>query len=120
MMIIGTATLPIDAARTYIFTGDIKEMWLRDSEAQAHPLVTVMLPRFPSLLPMLVGVLRQQAEFILSDPYGSAFGRCVLCLRCQMSSVLQCESVCVCVCVCLCLSVSACLYTMMRHPIIIR
>ena len=72
---LATATLQHSEGRTYVFTGDIKEMWLRDSAAQAHPLVTLMLPRFPSLRALLIGVLLQQAEFILSDPYASAFGR---------------------------------------------
>jgi meiotically up-regulated gene 157 (Mug157) protein len=55
-----------------VFTGDIKEMWLRDSSAQVHPLVA-LVPRFPQLAPLIVGLLLQQADFLNDNKYGSAF-----------------------------------------------
>eukprot|EP00039_Didymoeca_costata_P003883 m.70311 g.70311 ORF g.70311 m.70311 type:complete len:807 (-) comp12122_c0_seq2:14-2434(-) len=69
---LNTATIQLSDNFTFVYTGDIKEMWLRDSAAQMHPM-TLIVNEFTDLYPVLIGVARQQAVFLLGDPYGSAF-----------------------------------------------
>lgn len=58
--------------RTFVYTGDIHAMWLRDSGAQVWPYV-----RFANedehLRQMLEGVIRCQFSLICIDPYANAF-----------------------------------------------
>ena len=56
---------------TYVITGDIDAMWLRDSSAQIHPYLPLM--KDDSKLRQLVeGVLRRQFLCIQRDPYANA------------------------------------------------
>ena len=57
---------------TYVYTGDIPAMWLRDSGAQVWPYVQ-FCPRDPKLQKMIAGVIRQQMRLITIDPYANAF-----------------------------------------------
>ncbi|HEY9086112.1 MAG TPA: glycoside hydrolase family 125 protein [Candidatus Tyrphobacter sp.] len=61
-----------DDATTYVQTGDIPAMWLRDSSAQTIPYV-----RFDSIFPVLrertEGVIERNARNVLADPYADAF-----------------------------------------------
>lgn len=59
---------------TYVITGDIPAMWLRDSAAQVHPYLP-LLREDPGLRAMVEGVVRRQARSILLDPYANAFYR---------------------------------------------
>jgi uncharacterized protein len=57
---------------TFVATGDIPEMWIRDSAVQ----LGVYLPRIPAHPPLrrlIEGALRTQAFFITQDPYANAF-----------------------------------------------
>lgn len=57
---------------TYVQTGDIPAMWLRDSSAQTIPYLRFQ-SAFPSLRPRFAGVVARNARNILTDPYANAF-----------------------------------------------
>jgi uncharacterized protein len=59
---------------TYIVTGDIDAMWLRDSSAQVMPYLP-LAKRDNPLRELLEGVVRRQARMILTDAYANAFMR---------------------------------------------
>jgi meiotically up-regulated gene 157 (Mug157) protein len=59
---------------TYVVTGDIDAMWLRDSSAQLWPYLP-LLKRDPKLRELVEGVIRRQARMIQIDPYANAFTR---------------------------------------------
>ena len=58
--------------KTFVITGDIPAMWLRDSAAQVRPYL-LAAEEDSEMADLLEGVVRQQFEFILHDPYANAF-----------------------------------------------
>ena len=58
--------------RTFVYTGDIHAMWLRDSGAQVWPYVQ-LANEDEELKHMLAGVINCQFSLIAIDPYANAF-----------------------------------------------
>ncbi|MDP4208328.1 MAG: glycoside hydrolase family 125 protein [Bacteroidota bacterium] len=57
---------------TYVITGDIDAMWLRDSSAQVWPYVN-FAAQDEHLRQLIAGVINHQVSCVLKDPYANAF-----------------------------------------------
>ena len=60
-----------DDATTYVQTGDIPAMWLRDSSAQTIPYIRYQAA-YPALRARFAGVIERNARNVLTDPYANA------------------------------------------------
>ena len=57
---------------TYVITGDIDAMWLRDSSAQVWPYLP-FADRDEKLRKLIAGVINRQTTYVRKDPYANAF-----------------------------------------------
>ncbi|ALV21412.1 MULTISPECIES: glycoside hydrolase family 125 protein [Carnobacterium] len=57
---------------TFLLTGDIPAMWLRDSTAQVRPYLLVA-KEDKDISDMIAGVVEKQLQYVNLDPYANAF-----------------------------------------------
>ncbi len=69
-----TTTEILEDGTSYVFTGDIPAMWLRDSSAQVRPYLPLAQDD-PELQSIIEGLIERQVMYIGIDPYANAFNR---------------------------------------------
>ena len=69
-----TTTEILDDQTTFVFTGDIPAMWLRNSAAQVRPLVALAAHDM-DVRRLVKGLILRQAQYICIDPYANAFNK---------------------------------------------
>ncbi len=62
----------LDDGTSFVFTGDIPAMWLRDSSAQVSPYLP-LARHDPDLRRLISGLIKRQAGYLATDPYANAF-----------------------------------------------
>ena len=62
----------LEDGSTFVLTGDIPAMWLRDSTAQLRPYLHVA-KRDPLLRQTIAGLVKRQMTLVLKDPYANSF-----------------------------------------------
>jgi uncharacterized protein len=67
-----TTVQPMPDGTTFVITGDIPAMWLRDSAAQVSPYVA-LAREDAGVRRVIGGLIRQHAACLLIDPYANAF-----------------------------------------------
>ena len=67
-----TFTVENGSADTYVITGDIDAMWLRDSSAQVWPYLQ-FLNEDETLKKLVQGIIARQSRYIIKDAYANAF-----------------------------------------------
>ena len=67
-----TTVKKMEDGSTYVITGDIPAMWLRDSVAQLRPYL-VPAQSDPELADLIAGLIRRQFMCFNFDQYASAF-----------------------------------------------
>jgi meiotically up-regulated gene 157 (Mug157) protein len=58
--------------KTFVITGDIPAMWIRDSTSQMNSYLP-LASQEPSLKKLILGVIYMQAQFLNIDTYANAF-----------------------------------------------
>ena len=64
----------LDDDTSFVITGDIPAMWLRDSSAQIRPYVD-LAGEDEDLRRLIRGVVHRQARYLALDPYANAFNK---------------------------------------------
>ena len=62
----------LEDGSTFVLTGDIPAMWLRDSTAQLRPYLHVA-KKDPLLRQTIAGLVKRQMTLVLKDPYANSF-----------------------------------------------
>ena len=62
----------LDDGTTFVLTGDIPAMWLRDSTAQLKPYI-LQAKEDPDLCRLIGGLVTRQMRYICHDPYANSF-----------------------------------------------